>query len=47
MEEYEKAQTSIKLMTYLAKGRKAGEALDNGSAGWESIESVESALGNK
>jgi len=45
MEEYEKTQASIKLMAELAKGRKAGEMPDHGSAGWESIESVETALG--
>jgi len=47
MEDYEKTQASIKLMAELAKGRKAGETSDHGSAGWESIESVESALGIK
>jgi len=40
MEEYEKTQASIKLMAELSKGRKTGE-----TQGWESIESVEAALG--
>ena len=45
MEEYEKTQASIKLMAELTKGRKEGEKSDHGTAGWESIESVETALG--
>ena len=40
MEDYEKTQASIKLMAELAHGRKAGE-----TQGWETIESVEAALG--
>jgi len=40
MEEYEKTQASVKLMSELAKGRKSGE-----ENGWETIESVEAALG--
>jgi len=40
MEEYEKTQASIKLMAELSRGRKAGEIKE-----WESIESVEAALG--
>ena len=40
MEDYEKTQAGIKLMTELAKGRKSGE-----EQGWETIESVEAALG--
>ena len=40
MEDYEKTQASIRLMSELAKGRKAGE-----EKGWESIESVETTLG--
>ena len=40
MADYEKTQASIKLMTELAKGRKSGE-----EQGWETIESVEAALG--
>ena len=45
MEEYIKKQESIKLMAELAKGQKAGETSDQRSAEWESIESIESALG--
>ena len=45
MEDYEKTQASLKLMAELARGRKAGEMSDHGSVGWESIESVETALG--
>ena len=45
MEDYEKTQASLKLMAELARGRKTGETSDHGSAGWESIESVEAALG--
>jgi len=44
MEDYEKTQASIKLLAELAKGQKAGETSDHGSAGWESIESVEAAF---
>jgi prevent-host-death family protein len=40
MEDYEKTQASIRLMSELAKGKKAGE-----EKGWESIESVETTLG--
>ena len=40
MEDYEKTQAGIKLITELAKGRKSGE-----EQGWETIESVEAALG--
>ena len=40
MEDYEKIQAGIKLMTELSKGRKAGE-----EQGWETIESIEAALG--
>jgi prevent-host-death family protein len=40
MEDYEKTQASINLMAALAKGRKAGE-----EQGWETIESIEAALG--
>jgi len=40
MEDYEKTQASIRLMSELAKGKKAGD-----EKGWESIESVEAALG--
>jgi len=40
MEDYEKTQASIKLMIELSKGRKAGE-----EQGWETIESIEAALG--
>jgi len=39
-DNYEKTQAGIKLMIGLAKGRKSGE-----EQGWESIESVEAALG--
>ena len=39
MEDYEKNQASMKLMSELAKGRKSGE-----KEGWETIESVEAAL---
>jgi len=40
MEDYEKTQASIRLMSELAKGKKMGE-----EKGWETIENVESALG--
>jgi prevent-host-death family protein len=39
MEDYEKTQASVKLMTELFKGRKAGE-----EQGWENIENIEAAL---
>ena len=39
-ELYRKTQAAVKLMANLVKGRKAGE-----EHGWESIESVEAALG--
>ena len=39
IEDYEKTQASIRLMSELNKGRKSGE-----EQGWESIESVEAAL---
>ena len=42
MEEYEKTQASIKLMTELAVGRKSGE-----EQGWKTIENVEAVLGIK
>jgi len=40
MEDYEKMQAGIKLMSELAKGRKSGE-----EQGWETIENIEAALG--
>jgi prevent-host-death family protein len=40
MDDYEKTQAGIKLMAELFKGRKAGE-----EQGWETIESIEAALG--
>jgi len=40
VKDYEKTQAEIKLMSELAKGRKAGE-----TQGWEKIEDVEAALG--
>jgi PHD/YefM family antitoxin component YafN of YafNO toxin-antitoxin module len=40
IEDYEKTQAGIRLMSELAKGRKSGE-----EQGWESIESVEATLG--
>ena len=40
MEDYEKIQAGVKLMTELSKGRKAGE-----EQGWETIEGIEAALG--
>ena len=40
IEDYEKTQAAVKLMANLAKGRKAGD-----EHGWESLESVEAALG--
>jgi prevent-host-death family protein len=40
MEDYEKTNASVKLMSELAKGRKAGE-----KQGWESIENIEAVLG--
>ena len=42
MEDYDKTQASIKLMSELAKGRKSGEG-----EGWETIENVEASLGIK
>ena len=41
MEDYEKTQAGIKLMSELVRGRKSGE-----DEGWETIESVEAALGD-
>jgi len=40
MEDYERMQAGIKLMSELAKGRDSGE-----EQGWETIESVEAVLG--
>jgi prevent-host-death family protein len=40
MDDYAKTQASIKLMTELAKGRKAGE-----EQGWQTIADVEASLG--
>ena len=40
MEDYEKIQASMKLMSELAKGRRSGE-----ENGWETVENVEAALG--
>lgn len=40
MQEYEKTQSIIKLMSELAKGEKTGK-----EKGWLSIDDVESALG--
>jgi len=40
MDDYEKTQAGIKLMTELFKGRKTGE-----EQGWETIEDIEAALG--
>ena len=40
MEDYEKTYAGLKLMSELSKGRKAGE-----EQGWETIESIEAALG--
>ena len=42
MEEYEKTQATIKLMTALAEGEKSGE-----EKGWCSIDDVEAELGLK
>ena len=42
MEEYEKTQASIKLMTALAQGEKSGE-----EKGWFSLNEVETELGLK
>lgn len=42
MEEYEKTQAAIKLMTALALGEKSGE-----EKGWFSIDDVEAELGLK
>ena len=38
--EYEKTQATLKLMSELAKGEKAGQ-----EKGWRTIEEVEAALG--
>jgi prevent-host-death family protein len=40
MEDYEKTDASLKLLSELAKGRKAGE-----EQGWETIEKVEVLFG--
>jgi hypothetical protein len=40
MQEYEKKEATIKLMTELAKGKKSGE-----EKGWLNIDEVETALG--
>ena len=40
MEDYEKREASIRLLTELLKGRQAGE-----QQGWKTIEDVEAALG--
>jgi len=40
MEDYEKTDARLKLLSELAKGRKAGE-----KQGWETIEKVEALLG--
>jgi len=40
MEDYERTQAAVKLMSALAKGRKSGE-----EQGWQSLEEVETALG--
>ena len=40
MADYEKREASIRLLSELVKGRKAGE-----QQGWASIEDVEAALG--
>jgi prevent-host-death family protein len=40
MEDYEKTQAAIKLVTELAKGKKAGE-----EQGWLSVEDVKQDLG--
>ena len=42
IEEYEKTQATIKLMTALAEGEKSGE-----EKGWFSIDDVEAELGLK
>lgn len=42
MEEYEKTQAAIKLMTALAKGEKSGD-----EKGWFSLDDVEKELGLK
>jgi len=39
MDDYEKDQASMKLMSELNKGRKSGE-----EEGWETMENVEAAL---
>lgn len=40
MEEYEKTQAALRLMSELAKGRKSGE-----TEGWLTLEEVEAQLG--
>jgi hypothetical protein len=40
MDDYAKTQASVRLMSELSRGRKAGEEL-----GWRTIEDVETALG--
>jgi prevent-host-death family protein len=40
MEDYEKTQAAIKLMSALAKGRHSGE-----EEGWQALEEVEADLG--
>ncbi|MCL2655780.1 MAG: type II toxin-antitoxin system Phd/YefM family antitoxin [Coriobacteriia bacterium] len=40
IQEYEKTQATLKLLSALAQGQKSGE-----EAGWLSLEEVESALG--
>jgi hypothetical protein len=40
MEDYEKTQATLKLLTELAKGKKAGE-----EQGWLSVEDVKQDLG--
>jgi PHD/YefM family antitoxin component YafN of YafNO toxin-antitoxin module len=40
MEDYEKTEAGIRLMSELAKGREAGK-----EQGWETIQQVEAALG--
>jgi len=42
MEDYEKMQAGIRLVSALAEGRRSGE-----EHGWETVESVEAALGVK
>lgn len=40
IDDYEKAQATIRLMNEIAKGRKSGE-----TEGWLSVEAVEESLG--